>query len=148
MKTSLIYNCKLNIPSSAAYLGVPEGEIYHLFQNKPPEMLSIAELHKLAGDKIKSGERDSMWFNSELAQKDPVLVHPMQHLLEMLEQASLNQINDELCADFQQLMGLKPSIGTALEVLRIIVNKYELLTGPLYNFVERLSMEGFFEIPL
>lgn len=150
MKSSLIHHCKLTTRSAAVFLGTTEGEIYRIFDNNPPAFLSLAELHKLAGDKIKSGERDSMWFNSDLAQKDPILVHTVEQLLDIIKICLPVPYSEllfqDLSNDFTQLIGLKPSIGTAIEVLRIIVGKYEYLTGEISLLVERLSMRGFFEI--
>jgi hypothetical protein len=149
MRTSLIHHCKISIPSSAAYLGVTEGEIYSLFNNSPPELISLAELHRLAGQKIKHGDRDCLWFNGEAAQKDPTLTHTIEQLLDMINLCALPEATfqfEELQADFTQLIGLKPSIGTAIETLRIIVGKYEHLTGEISVFVEQLSLRGFFSI--
>lgn len=139
MKSALINHCKLSVHSAAAYLGVPEEEIYRLYNGKPPVFISLAELHKFAGDKIKSGEHNAIWFNSEAAQCDPILVHDIDRLLDIIHIA-------ELCDDFRALAPAKLTIGSALETLRIIVNKYEHFTGPLYDFVEYLSGKGFFEI--
>src|SRR5579872_5116013 len=131
MKSSLIWHVKLSPRSAAIYLGTTEGEIFNLYNNSPPERISIGELYNIAGDKLKAGSHDATWFNSALAQVDPILANSADQLVALLNLPEIHY-------DFRTLISIKPTIGTAIEVLRIIVNKYESVTGPLYDFVERL----------
>jgi hypothetical protein len=139
MKSSLIHHVLLSLRSAAIYAATTEGELIHILKNKTPRWVSIARLYKIAGDKLKSGEHDSLWFNGEAAQHDPVLAHTIDELLKIINIPAVE-------ADFRQLLPPKTAVGSAIETLRIIVNKYEDLTGPLYNFVNRLSKRGFFEL--
>lgn len=139
MKSSLIHNCKLSFQSAVKFAGSTEGEFYSLYNNNPPAWFSLAELHKLAGHKIQSGEHDSLWFNSEAAQVEPILKHNIEKLLEIINIPEVN-------GDFRTLLSPNPTIGASLEILHIIVGKYEAVTGEISVFVRRLSLAGFFDL--
>lgn len=154
MKTSLINVCKLSLLSAVRFAGSTEGEFYQLYSNNPPDWFSLAELYKLAGDKIKSSEHDNLWFNSDAAQVDPVLKHSIEELLAMIGGLPTNYPTNDgradawanLEQDFRTLLPPNPTIGSALETIRIIVGKHEVLTGEISVFVSRLSQAGFWEI--
>jgi len=139
MRTSLINQCKLSLSSAVKFAGSTEGEFYQLYNNNPPVYFSLADLHKLAGDKIKSGEHDNLWFNSDLAQVEPILKHNIDELLSIINIPEVEE-------DFRTLLPPNPTVGSSLETLRMLVGKHEVLTGEISVFVSRLSANGFFNL--
>jgi hypothetical protein len=146
MRTSLPYHVKLSLPSAAVLLGTTEGELYHYYQNNPPDTLNLQEIEVIQKQKLKTGSYDSMWFESAAAQKEPLLLDNLEILTGKLVKSLLPGDYSELLDCFKFNMPKNLNLGGVLECLRIINHKYGILTGQLSDFLDRLSAQEFFRL--
>jgi hypothetical protein len=151
MQSSLLFHVTLSLPSSAVILGTTEGELYHYYQNTPPDTLNLYEIDVIQKQKLKSGSYDSMWFESAAAQKEPLLIDTLDILTGKLVKSLLIPASEVLAVTevidcFKFNMPKNLNLGGALECLRIINHKYGILTGQLSDFLDRLSAQEFFRL--
>lgn len=149
MKSSLVHHVHLELRSAAVILGTTEGELYAHFQNNPPDRMTLSEIDDLAKLRLKTGKCDSFWFNSELAQKDPLLTHPLEELCFILQSALkyyFHEDTNSLIDTFKLNAPKNLNLGGILEALRIINSQYPVLTDELHVLLERLSRRRFFRL--
>src|ERR1700721_3648890 len=146
MKIGLPHHVKLSLASSAVLLGTTEGELYHYYKNSPPDKLNLQEIETIQKQKLKTGSYDSMWFESEAAQKEPLLLDSMDVLASKLVKSLLPGDHTELLDCFKFNMPKNLTLGGVLECLRIINHKYGVLTGQLSDFLDKLSEQEFFRL--
>jgi hypothetical protein len=146
MRSSLAYHVILSLPSAAVLLGTTEGELYRYYNNFPPDKLNLQEIEAIQKQKLKTGSYDSMWFESDLATKEPLLLDDLPTLTSKLVKSLLSDPSVELLDCFKFNMPKNLNLGGVLECLRIINHKYGILTGQLSDFLDRLSDQEFFRL--
>src|ERR1700721_843916 len=146
MRSSLAYHCRVSLASAAVLLGTTEGELYRYYNNFPPIALNLQEIEVIQKHKLKHGSYDSMWFESDLATKEPLLLDTLDILTSKLVKSLRTGDHTELLDCFKFNMPKNLNLGGVLECLRIINHKYGVLTGQLSDFLDKLSEQEFFRL--
>lgn len=152
MKTAIAYHIYFNHHSSARLLGTTVGEIFKHFNNAPPDRLTLYEIDKLQGLKLKNGDYDCRWFNSPIAQVEPVLSHNVDELLQKIT-VSLDHSQpnfwpqwEDLQQSFRTKCPASRNFGNVVEVLRILNYEYPHMIGEFSDFINKLSDLNFFNL--